>query len=161
MITMLLGGLWHGASWNFVLWGGLNGLGVVWYKYWSKISPFKNSNHWLVRLYAIALTFTFITAVRIFFRAQDLETVQMMTNQILNHFNAPLILEVLWAYRWVMAMMALGLILHWLPQTWKDFFKNKFIESHDVVKVLFSVFVVFVIFQFISSELQAFIYFQF
>ncbi len=161
MITMLLGGLWHGASWNFVLWGGLNGLGVVWYKYWSKISPFKNSNHWLVRFYAIALTFTFITVVRIFFRAQDLETVQVMSNQIFNHFNAPLILDVLWAYRWVMVMMALGLILHWLPQTWKDFFKNKFIESHDLVKILFIVLVVFVIFQFISSELQAFIYFQF
>ena len=29
MITMLLGGLWHGASWNFMLWGGLNGLGLV------------------------------------------------------------------------------------------------------------------------------------
>jgi D-alanyl-lipoteichoic acid acyltransferase DltB (MBOAT superfamily) len=161
MITMVLGGLWHGASWNFVLWGGLNGLGVVWYKYWSKISPFKNSNHWLVRIYAIALTFTFITVVRIFFRAQDLETVQMMSNQIMNHFNASLIGEVLWSYRWVMAMISLGLILHWLPQSWKDVFKNKFIESHDVVKVGFSIFVVFLIFQFISAELQAFIYFQF
>ena len=33
MITMLLGGLWHGASWNFVLWGGLNGLGIVFIKF--------------------------------------------------------------------------------------------------------------------------------
>lgn len=161
MITMILGGLWHGASWNFVLWGGLNGLGVVWYKYWSKISPFKNSNHWLVRMYAIAVTFTFITFVRIFFRAQDLETVEMMANQIVNHFNTSLILEILWAYRWVMVMMVVGLVLHWLPQSSKDFFKNKFIDSHDIVKVVFSVFIVFVIFQFISSELQAFIYFQF
>lgn len=161
MITMILGGLWHGASWNFVIWGGLNGLGVVWYKYWSKISPFKNSNHWLVRIYAILLTFTFITFVRIFFRAQDLETVHAMMNQILNQFNAPLMLQVLWAYRWVMGMIALGLILHWLPQSWKDFFKDKFIQSHDAVKIAFTVFVVFVIFQFISAELQAFIYFQF
>ena len=34
MITMLLGGLWHGASWNFIFWGGLNGLGIVVYKFW-------------------------------------------------------------------------------------------------------------------------------
>ena len=161
MITMVLGGLWHGASWNFVLWGGINGLGVVWYKYWSKISPFKNNNHWLVRAYAILLTFTFVSLVRIFFRAQDLETVQMMTNQILNHFNVALMGDVLWSYRWVMGMIALGMILHWLPQSWKDHFKNKFIESHDVVKIAFSVFVVFVLFQFISAELQPFIYFQF
>ena len=35
MNTMLLGGLWHGASWNFMIWGGLNGLGMIIYKFWS------------------------------------------------------------------------------------------------------------------------------
>ena len=35
MNTMLLGGLWHGASWNFMIWGGLNGLGMVIYKIWT------------------------------------------------------------------------------------------------------------------------------
>lgn len=35
MLTMLLGGLWHGASWNFVVWGGLNGTGVLSVKYWK------------------------------------------------------------------------------------------------------------------------------
>jgi D-alanyl-lipoteichoic acid acyltransferase DltB (MBOAT superfamily) len=38
---MLIGGLWHGASWNFVLWGGLNGIGIVVYKLWKNISPWK------------------------------------------------------------------------------------------------------------------------
>lgn len=161
MITMLLGGLWHGASWNFVIWGGLNGLGVVWYKYWSKISPFKNSNHILVRIYAIALTFIFISVVRIFFRAQDLETVQLMSNQIFNNFNAHLIWDVIVGYKWVMSMILLGLVLHWLPQSTKDKYKNLFIESSDTVKIGMSLIIVFVIIQFISSGLQPFIYFQF
>ena len=43
MITMLLGGLWHGASWNFVIWGGLNGLGLLIYKFWKKIRPGRRS----------------------------------------------------------------------------------------------------------------------
>ena len=161
MITMLLGGLWHGASWNFVIWGGLNGLGVVWYKYWSKISPFKNSKHILVRIYAIALTFIFISVVRIFFRAQDLETVQLMSNQIFNNFNAHLIWDVIVGYKWVMSMIVVGLVLHWLPQTTKDKFKNFFIDSSDTVKIAMSIVIVFVIIQFISSGLQPFIYFQF
>lgn len=38
MTTMLLGGMWHGASWNFIIWGGLNGIGVVVYKYWRKMT---------------------------------------------------------------------------------------------------------------------------
>ena len=38
MNTMLLGGMWHGASWNFIIWGGLNGLGILVYKYWKNRS---------------------------------------------------------------------------------------------------------------------------
>ena len=34
--TMLLGGIWHGASWNFMIWGGLNGLGMLVYNFWKK-----------------------------------------------------------------------------------------------------------------------------
>ncbi|MDR3047045.1 MAG: MBOAT family protein [Bacteroidales bacterium] len=40
MITMLLGGLWHGASWNFMIWGGLNGLGIVAYKLWRPMKQY-------------------------------------------------------------------------------------------------------------------------
>lgn len=39
MTVMLLGGLWHGASLNFVIWGGLNGVGVALYRYWRNWSP--------------------------------------------------------------------------------------------------------------------------
>ena len=38
MITMLLGGLWHGASLNFIIWGGLNGVGMVVFKFWRDMS---------------------------------------------------------------------------------------------------------------------------
>ncbi len=41
MVTMLLGGLWHGSSWLFLIWGGLNGIGLVIHKLWENISPFK------------------------------------------------------------------------------------------------------------------------
>lgn len=39
MTVMLLGGLWHGASLNFMIWGGLNGVGILLYKYWKNWSP--------------------------------------------------------------------------------------------------------------------------
>jgi len=37
-ITMLLGGLWHGASWNFLIWGGLNGIGMIVNKFWREMN---------------------------------------------------------------------------------------------------------------------------
>lgn len=43
MNTMLLGGLWHGASWNFMIWGGLNGLGMVVFKFWKKRDVYERS----------------------------------------------------------------------------------------------------------------------
>ena len=44
MDTMLLGGLWHGASWNFMIWGGLNGIGMVFYKFWKNWSIYRFSS---------------------------------------------------------------------------------------------------------------------
>src|SRR5213075_1105817 len=38
MLTMLIGGLWHGASWNFVLWGGLHGAALVIHRQWDKLT---------------------------------------------------------------------------------------------------------------------------
>ena len=58
MLTMLIGGLWHGASWMFVIWGGLNGLGLVFYKFWKRISPWGKSISWFARAQAIAITFS-------------------------------------------------------------------------------------------------------
>src|SRR5690606_12598995 len=69
MLTMLIGGLWHGASWNFIIWGGLNGLGLVVYKLWRKISPWENKPRWYARAWSIFLTFSFITFTRVWFRA--------------------------------------------------------------------------------------------
>ncbi len=37
---MLLGGLWHGASWNFMIWGGLNGLGMLIYRFWKSCNVY-------------------------------------------------------------------------------------------------------------------------
>lgn len=43
MNTMLLGGLWHGASWNFMIWGGLNGVGMVIFKFWRNRDVYERS----------------------------------------------------------------------------------------------------------------------
>ena len=52
---MLLGGLWHGASWQFIIWGGLNGVGLVFYKFWRKISPWESKSGWLINVWKIAI----------------------------------------------------------------------------------------------------------
>ncbi|HXK82519.1 MAG TPA: MBOAT family O-acyltransferase [Bacteroidales bacterium] len=161
MVTMLLGGLWHGASWNFILWGGINGLGVVWYKYWRKISPWENSNHWVATAWKIALTLSFITFTRVFFRAPDYDTATTMLRLIGTDFNAALIPQILWGYRKVVLMMIFGFTTHWLSYSFKDTWRDKFINSPHYLQAIISIVIIFIVYQSICAGMQPFIYFQF
>jgi D-alanyl-lipoteichoic acid acyltransferase DltB (MBOAT superfamily) len=181
LLTMLLGGLWHGASWQFVIWGGLNGLGLVVYKFWRKISPWEASNTRLAIIWKIAITFTFITFTRVFFRSESMEVVNGVLHQIgtlfpsLSDFkllgnNAEavqfiqqwkLIPDVIIGYKWVFIVMLIGYVFHWLPYSLKDKYRQWFIDRNFYEQAAIFSLVVFVVYQSISSDMQAFIYFQF
>lgn len=161
LLTMLLGGLWHGASWMFVIWGGLNGLGVIFYKYWRKISPWEQATHKFAVFWRIFLTFNFITFTRIWFRGESMEGTRELLHQIGTDFQVALIPEIVVGYKWVFLMMLFGFVLHWWPTRLKDKYKQWFIDTPLWAKVVISAVVVFVIYQSISAEMQPFIYFQF
>lgn len=77
MITMLLGGLWHGAAWTFVLWGGLHGLYLVLNHGWIKLKKYlgyQEKGGWLGRLSSASLTFVAVTVAWVFFRADSAAT---------------------------------------------------------------------------------------
>ncbi len=161
MITMLLGGLWHGASWQFVIWGGLNGVGLLIYKQWRKISPFKNDNRWFVRFYAIFLTFNFITLTRIWFRCESMQQVEGMITQIVNAFHFSQIYDVLVLYKTVVILLIFAFIVHWLPATFKEKYKNAFANLPVWVIACIVILVVVFIYQSQTFDLQPFIYFAF
>lgn len=64
MVTMVVSGLWHGAAWNFIIWGALNGVGSI-------LSPRAGQSSWygkVPRLFQQLATFLFITMTWVFFR---------------------------------------------------------------------------------------------
>ncbi len=67
LLTFVLGGLWHGATWMFVLWGALHGAAMVAHRLWQRLGVR------MPALLAWLLTFNFINLTWIFFRAQSLE----------------------------------------------------------------------------------------
>lgn len=74
MITMLLGGLWHGASWTFVAWGGLHGLYLVLNHGWNELVRGKITiPPRLAKIAGIATTFFLVTIAWVFFRAPTFE----------------------------------------------------------------------------------------
>ncbi|MDQ3099774.1 MAG: MBOAT family protein, partial [Bacteroidota bacterium] len=161
MLTMLIGGLWHGASWMFVIWGGLNGLALVFYKYWKRISPWEKSPHWLAHAWAVFITFSFITFTRIWFRSDSLETVNEIFHQLGNDFGTTVIGDVLIGFRNVFLVMLVGLIIHWLPAGFKENYRRRFAALPIPVIGLICIAVVLAIYQTMTAELVPFIYFQF
>jgi alginate O-acetyltransferase complex protein AlgI len=161
MLTMLIGGLWHGASWMFVIWGGLNGIGLLIYKGWSRISPWGKSTHWFAHLQAVAITFTFISFTRFWFRGESLEDVNDMLGQITNDFGWALVGDVLYGFRNVMLVMLAGYIIHWLPERTKEWYRSTFAALPLWAMVLACAAVVVAVYQTVTAEMVPFIYFQF
>jgi alginate O-acetyltransferase complex protein AlgI len=83
MATMLLGGLWHGAAWNFVIWGGLHGLFIVVTQKLGRLSPFRRCPRWL----AILFTYHLAALAWVFFRAPEFGTALAVLK---GAFSAPL-----------------------------------------------------------------------
>ncbi|MCB0694787.1 MAG: MBOAT family protein [Lewinellaceae bacterium] len=161
MLTMTIGGLWHGASLNMIIWGAINGAGLIVYKYWNRISPWRTRRPALIRAGAILLTLTFITFTRTWFRGESLEKVQIMLSRIAFHFDASLIPRVVTGYSTVFAFLAGGYLIHWLPASWKDTLRDRFSRAHLSVQAVVIVIAIILIYQVMSADLQPFIYFVF
>jgi alginate O-acetyltransferase complex protein AlgI len=162
MITMLLGGLWHGANIRFVIWGGIHGLSLALHKVWIGIFPPKaiRASAWK-RFLSAAFTFHVVCFSWIFFRADSMSKANEMLRQIGTRFGAQSFLEIIQGYLPVLGLMSLALIVHWLPVRIKEFYRGTFIRMPLILKLLFALLVALVIFQIKTSDLQPFIYFRF
>ena len=118
------------------MWGGLNGVGLVVYKLWKRISPYEKSKHWAARSWKIMNTFLFITFTRIWFRSESMEKANQLIHQVTREFNFSIIPDVLWSYRLVFVVMALGYFTHWVPESWKLWLLNGFIRTPVWAKII-------------------------
>ena len=72
LITMLLGGLWHGAAWNFVLWGGLHGIYLIINHLWRRLFPIRDNPSAARNIFGCLITFTAVLIAWVPFRAETL-----------------------------------------------------------------------------------------
>ena len=225
--TMLLGGLWHGASFNFITWGALNGLGILVYKTWKKWGPWArifgiaavyllvkcayhyypvpvlSMFHFAFMVIAVAiillnlvpafggrhykgskfkdgvvlvwntfLTFIFISFTRLFFRSgSNLDpaeanevawrTATQMVERIGGQWNWQQVPAILDNYASVFIVFLIGMVIHWLPERFKRRYRLWFAQMPLWLMLPLVVLSVFFVYQFITADLQPFIYFQF
>jgi D-alanyl-lipoteichoic acid acyltransferase DltB (MBOAT superfamily) len=161
-ITMLLGGLWHGASMRFIIWGALHGVALAIHKFWLDATGTKAVEHkGFRRFLGQFITFQFVCYCWIYFRANSLDTVFKMTSQIAYSFQWAVIPQVLVGYKEVFLLMIIAYIIHWIPRKYKDNLSLQFVALPDLAKAAVIALIVFVLFQARSAEIQPFIYFQF
>jgi alginate O-acetyltransferase complex protein AlgI len=162
MITMLLGGLWHGASWRFIIWGGLHGAALSLNKFldarfgnWDFFrGPFQN-------FFRVFFTFHFICFCWIFFRAANMATVGEILNQIFFHFNLHILGDFVAGYKIVLMLMVIGYMLHFIPRDAELAAQETITNMPLAGKAAFMLSVILLVIQTKSSGIQPFIYFQF
>jgi len=163
-LTMLIGGLWHGAAWRFVVWGGLHGIALAFerlLKSYIKI-PQNILTRIFTRIIGVIITFHFVTFAWVFFRAPDFGTaidLIGMASQI--DFKEEHWLSVVFAYKNVMIVLLSGFIMHFLPNFFVQWIQRFFTALPIFVKALVIGLVLWLVYATASSEIQPFIYFQF
>jgi D-alanyl-lipoteichoic acid acyltransferase DltB (MBOAT superfamily) len=161
LITMLLGGLWHGASLRFIIWGLLHGIGLVAGRIWNAVFGERLKQGRIGRAIVVFLTFQFVSFCWIFFRAPDWDSIMMMFSQIFNSFSPGSYLTVLPAYSSVFLLMLIGYTIHFLPESFKESYRGLFIKIPLVFQLLLVMAVAMLLFQMRSTETMPFIYFRF
>ena len=164
IITMLLGGLWHGASLNFVLWGLLHGIALSLHKIWMSITGIgakQKHRYALLRALCILLTFHFVCLCWIFFRNVDFANSLAMINQIATNFHPDVAWQWITGYWQVLTLIIVGYALHFVPDATKRMLRHKAARLPMYAYVVMLVVTVWIVIQFKSADVQPFIYFQF
>ncbi len=164
MLTMVLGGLWHGASWNFVIWGTLHGGALAVNRAWQRArsaargaaDAAQAGGLSLGRVLAVLATFHFVCFAWIFFRAPTFAHATLLISRIGNlTFDAPNLTSR------VLGVLALGFVTHFIPRGVYARMKNAFVASPAVVQGVTLAVCAWVLHFAAGAKAEPFIYGQF
>ena len=161
IITMLLGGFWHGASWNFIFWGALHGTALVVDKIWNNITGKFIPKNWIVRIVGVLITFHFVCFCWIFFRSTTFANSWLLIDKIVNQFKPYSYQEFFNNYYSVFVILGIGFFLHFIPSRIEEWYKRFLIQTPLVVKILYLFICIFIAIQFKQADAIKPIYLQF
>jgi D-alanyl-lipoteichoic acid acyltransferase DltB (MBOAT superfamily) len=165
-VTFLICGLWHGASWNFVIWGAMHAIFMSFAilikgtkdKLYKSLGLDK-SKVWAV--VQVIFTFHLIAASWVFFRTASLTTAKEVFSQIFLFFNAGVFPQFIKAYPQIVGMLTVGYLFHFLPQSLFGRTEKVMTKIPLPGQALLLALVIWVVSQFRFADIVPFIYFQF
>ncbi|SDH93727.1 MBOAT family O-acyltransferase [Myroides phaeus] len=162
--TMLLGGLWHGASLRFIVWGALHGIALAVHKMFMELFPRAKGKEpsFVWKIVSIFITFHFVTFCWIFFRATSFDTA---LNVIYNigqlEFDWNAWSTIIMGYKNAFLLIFIGFIWHYIPKSWMAIPNQMFCVAPMFVKAVVLGLVFWVVYATATAGPQPFIYFQF
>lgn len=159
-LTMLVGGLWHGAAWKFVFWGAMHGVGLAVHKA-SRPLLSRLPDTWPVRALAWSVTMIYVSLLWVFFRADTWTDSWLIIRNIFTNFSPAHIIPFIGVrYVWLI-MMTVIITAHCMPRRVYDRLGLWFVTTPWPVKLLIFIIAVQLVIQFMSEDVAPFIYFQF
>jgi alginate O-acetyltransferase complex protein AlgI len=152
IITMLLGGLWHGSSWNFVFWGLIHGLGLVIHKTYKQIFISRNTK--LYNLFSWLITYISVCLGWVFFRSQDFNESMIILKKMFIYENG-----IRWFYSPILFIIPIIILSHAIGIYLKEEYVIFDLKTFQGAFIL--LFTLMCLFFFSSTNQNPFIYFQF
>ena len=161
---MILGGLWHGASLNFVVWGAMHGVALAFDKMrwsWMKHLQGGKVGGKFLKLAGVIITFHFVCFCWIFFKAATFHDAWALIHQIVYDFQPEILVELYQGYTAVFWVMLLGFVLHFMPAKAEFSMEKIYARLPLAGSVAVMVIFVWLLIQVKSSQPMIPIYFQF
>ncbi|MCE2612440.1 MBOAT family protein [Flavobacteriaceae bacterium D16] len=158
LIVFLVSGLWHGANWTFVVWGGLHGIYQIIYIQSKRLFKFNQQENFILKMFNIIFVFSLVTFTWIFFRAENVQQAFQIINKLLEFnfsFNLAQISAEKGPFNLLLSIFSIILLYasYLLPKNLD--FKN------ERQSVLFNTITILIIFLIGVNGKTEFIYFQF
>jgi D-alanyl-lipoteichoic acid acyltransferase DltB (MBOAT superfamily) len=161
-ITMVIGGFWHGASWNFLFWGAAHGLLLAIEKGWKDIFNITSyRSHWLLNGVKVLITFHLVCALWIFFKAESFSLAAEMFTQISTAVDVKTLPLFANAYSLYLGLLAAAFFLHALPLKLNDWVIAQSSRMHWTLKAIVLTLVLMLISYFNQAGQVLPIYLQF
>ena len=169
--TMVIGGLWHGASWMYLMWGALQGSLLVGHRIMRGIwrLPVRLRGNKVIKAFNVLITFLITVLGFVLFRfaiasphiEESFDGLQKMTNQIVNDFHPQIIPQFFEAYLLIVIAIAGGYLLHFMPHRWTKGLIRFSCALHPLIQTILLALFIFLIIEVRQADLVPFVYLQY
>jgi alginate O-acetyltransferase complex protein AlgI len=164
--TFFVCGLWHGAGWNYILWGAIHGVmmsfALIIAKPKNKLySALRIKDTKILKFLSVIITFHLVAVSFLIFRSRNLQTVADIFSQIFNFFHGEVFEQFVVKLPVIFGLMVLGYIFHFLPVKVETRVQKIITAIPFYGQAILLALIIWLAAQFKSADITPFIYFQF